>query len=102
MFPTVVEYAIPGLHVVPPHFWSSLLQDSRRYVQHRRGSLEHKGDAVNEMLSFWVNVVQQQTQTLTIQHWAHRYIGQNKHETETSDVWLNLKKAGIIRIEYLK
>lgn len=69
---TLVKNAIPSLHVVPPYLRSHLPQQSRRYVQHGGGRLEHETDAVDEMLSFRVNVVQQQSQPLSIQHRAHR------------------------------
>lgn len=75
MNPTMVEDAIPGLHVVLPHLGSHLPQQGRRDVQHGRGSLEHEGDAVDETLSLRVDVVQHQTQTLSIQHGAHRCAG---------------------------
>lgn len=63
--------------MVPPHLCSNLFQQSRGYVQHGGGGLEHEADAVNEMLSFRIDVVKEQTQTLPIQHRAHRCVTQN-------------------------
>lgn len=74
---TLVKDTVPSLHMVPPYLRSNLPQQSRGDVQHGGGSLEHETDAVDEMLSFRINVVQQQTQPLPIQHRAHRYMTRN-------------------------
>lgn len=79
---TLVKDAIPSLHMVPPYLRSDLPQQSRRYVQHGGGGLEHETDAVDEMLSFRVNVVQQQSQPLSIQHRAHRCMTPELGETD--------------------
>lgn len=63
--------------MVPPYLRSNLPQQSRGYVQHGGGGLEHETDAVDEMLSFRIDVVQQQTQPLPIQHRAHRCMTRN-------------------------
>lgn len=75
---TMVKYPIPGLHVVPPHLGSDLSQHSRRYVQHGGGGLEHERDAVDETLSFRVDVVQHQTQTFPVQNRAHSCLNKKK------------------------
>lgn len=69
---TLVEDTVPSLHVVPPYLRPDLPQQSRGYVEHGGRSLEHETDAVDEMLSFGIDVVQEQTQTLAVQHGAHR------------------------------
>lgn len=68
---TVAEDAVPGVHMVAPYLRPQLPKQSRGYVQHLRGSFKHEGDAVNETLSFRVDVVQKQTQTLPVKHRAH-------------------------------
>lgn len=68
---TLVKDAIPGLHMVLPDFGPHAAEQGRGDVQHGRGGLKHEGDAVDEVLGVWINVVQQQTQTLAVQHSAH-------------------------------
>lgn len=69
----MLEDDVPGLHMVQPDLGVDPAQKARREIQHRRGSVEHQGYGIDELLALWVNDILQESQAGTVQDIAHRW-----------------------------